>query len=105
MKVNPGGILAPQDVIGRDKLIEKIWGILKQQSVILSAERRMGKTSMIRKMEAEAGESKLVIFRDVEGMRSPIEFVEAIWQDVEKYLSRKGKTTKRVKDFLSNLEG
>ncbi len=104
MKANPGGILAPQDVIGRDNLIAKIWAILEQQSVILSAERRMGKTNMIKKMEAEGKDNQLIIFRDLEGMRSPIEFVEAVWRDVEKYLSNKGKT-KRVRDFLSHLEG
>ena len=83
LKANPGGIVAPQDVIGRDKLIARIWRMLEQQSIILSAERRMGKTTIIKKMEAEAGESKLTIYRDLEGVRSPIEFVELIWQDKE----------------------
>ena len=50
MKANPGGLVAPQDVIGRDKLIAKIWMRLEQQSLILSAERRMGKTTIIKKM-------------------------------------------------------
>lgn len=104
MKTNPGGIVAPQDVVGRDKLIAKIWMILEQQSLILSAERRMGKTTIIKKMEAEAGDSRIPIYRDLEGVRSPIEFVEAIWQDVEEYLGNKGKAI-RVRDFLSNLEG
>ncbi|MEM8722986.1 MAG: AAA family ATPase [Cyanobacteria bacterium P01_G01_bin.39] len=104
MKTNPGGIVAPQDVVGRDKLIAKIWMILEQQSLILSAERRMGKTTIIKKMEAEAGDSRIPIYRDLEGVRSPIEFVEAIWQDVEEYLGNRGKA-KRVRDFLSNLEG
>jgi hypothetical protein len=104
MKANPGGIVAPIDVVGRDKLIAKIWTRLEQQSLILSAERRMGKTTIIRKMEAESGDSRLPIYRDLEGVRTPIEFVEAIWQDVEEYLSNKGKA-RRVRDFLSNLEG
>lgn len=68
MKANAGGMLPPDNVIGRDKLIAKTWAILEQQSVILSAERRMGKTSMIRKMEAEGKDNQLIIFRDLEGM-------------------------------------
>ncbi|MDJ0580477.1 hypothetical protein [Crocosphaera sp.] len=104
MKANPGGILAPEDVIGRDKLIAKIWAILEQQSVILSAERRMGKTNMIKKMQAEGKDNKLIIFRDLEGMRSPIEFVEAVWEDVEKYLSKSQKTTQKVRQFISQFQ-
>ncbi len=104
MKANPGGIVAPQNVIGRDKLIAQIWQKLEQQSIILSAERRMGKTTVIKKMQAEVEESKLTVYRDLEGVRSPIEFVELIWLDVEKYLSKKGKA-RRVRDFVSNLEG
>ncbi|MGK7948240.1 MAG: AAA family ATPase [Xenococcaceae cyanobacterium] len=104
MKANPGGAIAPEDVIGRDKLIANLWNILDRQSLILSAERRMGKTTVIKKMEAEAPSDKLPIYRDLEGLRTPIEFVEAVWQDVEKYLSTQGKT-RRVREFLSNLEG
>ena len=104
MKANPGGTIAPEDVIGRDKLIARLWEVLERQSLILSAERRMGKTTVIRKMEAEAEDDKLPIRRDLEGLRTPIEFVEAVWQDVEKYLSKKGKA-RRVREFLSNLEG
>ncbi len=105
MRANPGGAIAPEDVIGRDKLIHKIWEHLEQQSVILSAERRMGKTTVIKKMEAEAPSDKVPIYRDLEGLRTPIEFVEAIWQDVAQYLSKKGKTGKKVLDFLRQLKG
>lgn len=72
MKANPGGAIAPKDVIGRDRLIANLWNILDQQSVIFSAERRMGKTTVIKKMEAEAPSNKLPIYRDLEGLRSPM---------------------------------
>jgi hypothetical protein len=45
MKTNPGGQLAANEVIGRDRLIAKLWQILERQSLVLTAERRMGKTS------------------------------------------------------------
>jgi len=32
MKANPGGIVAPQEVIGRDLLIEELWDRLSQHS-------------------------------------------------------------------------
>ncbi len=105
MRANPGGTIAPEDVIGRDKLIARLWQVLERQSLILSAERRMGKTTVIQKMGTEAPPDKLPIYRDLEGLRTPIEFVEAIWQDVEQYLSTKGRTGKRVQDFLHQLKG
>lgn len=104
MKVNTGGTLAPEDVIGRDKLIAKIWDILEQQSVILSAERRMGKTSIINKMQAEGKNNQLIILSDLEDIKSPIEFVERVWKDVEKYLSKSAKTTQKVKQFLNQFQ-
>ena len=105
MKANPGGIIAPQEVIGRDLLIEELWDRLQQQSLIISAERRMGKTSVIRKMSAEPPANQLTIYRDLEGIESAIEFVEAVWQDVEEYLSRSNKTATGVRKFLNQIGG
>jgi len=47
MKANPGGQIPPDEVIGRDALIKRLWRILERQSLVLSAERRMGKTCII----------------------------------------------------------
>jgi hypothetical protein len=105
MKANAGGQIAPEDVVGRDELIKSLWELLEQQSVILSAERRMGKTCMIKKMQAEAPSDKLPIYHDLEKVRSPLEFVEAIFQDVEEYLSTLKRTAKRGRELLSQLGG
>ena len=104
MKTNPGGKIAPDEVIGRDLLIAELWSRLEQQSIIISAERRMGKTSVIKKMESEPPEEKIAIFRDLEGIEAPIEFVEAIWRDVAEYLSNTQKATESVKRFLSQFK-
>ncbi len=105
IKPNPGGIIDPQNVIGRDKLIADIWERLEQQSIILSAERRMGKTTVIKKMEAEAGKHQIALYRDLEGIKSVVGFVEAIWQDVAAYLSRIKRTSKTVQGFLRAFQG
>jgi hypothetical protein len=104
-KANAGGQIAPEDVVGRDELIADLWGILEQQSVLLSAERRMGKTCIIKKMQSEAPSSKLPIYHDLEKVRSPLEFVEAVFQDVEEYLSTLKRTAKRGREFLSKIGG
>ena len=52
MKANPGGFIAPENVIGRDDFIAQLWQVLAQQSVILLAERRIGKSSILNKIVA-----------------------------------------------------
>jgi hypothetical protein len=45
MRTNPGGGLAPEEVIGRDALIADLWDKLERHSVMMTAERRMGRTA------------------------------------------------------------
>ncbi len=105
MKTNPGGQIAPSDVVGRDQLIDRLWQILERQSLVLTAERRMGKTSVIKKMEATPQAGKLVIYRDLEGVRSPLEFVEIVLSDVETYLSRLQRTAAKARELLQQIGG
>ena len=103
-KVNPGGQIAPEEIVGRDELIASLWDKLRQQSLIFSGERRIGKSSILKKMTAEAPSDLLPIYRDLEGIRTPIEFVEAVWQDTETYLREAGRA-RRVREYISELTG
>ncbi len=103
-KANPGGQIAPEETIGRDRLIKELWHRLRQQSLIFSGERRIGKSSILKKMTLEAPQDMLPIYRDLEGIKTPIEFVEGIWQDTETYLREEGKA-RRVREFISELTG
>jgi transcriptional regulator with XRE-family HTH domain len=102
-KANPGGEIAPQEIIGREQLIQEIKERLGQQSLIFIGERRIGKSSILKKMAAETDRQMLLIYRDVEGIRTPIKFVEKVWQDIELYLQEIGKAQK-VRNFLSQLQ-
>jgi transcriptional regulator with XRE-family HTH domain len=102
-KANPGGEIAPQEIIGREKLIQEIKERLAQQSLIFIGERRIGKSSTLKKMATETNVQMLPIYRDVECIRTPIEFVEKVWQDLEIYLQEVGKAQK-VRNFLSQLQ-
>ena len=103
-KANPGGQISPEEIVGRDRLIEELWDRLKQQSFIFSGERRIGKSSTLKKMVSQAPEDMLPIYRDLEGIRTPIEFVEVVWQDTETYLREEGKA-RRVREYISGLIG
>jgi len=105
MKANPGGAVSPENVMGRDRLIERLWATLKHQSLVLVAERRMGKTCIIKKMEAQPPDGTMIRVRDVGGVSSPIEFVERVAEDVEKHLNGFQKTATKTKEFLASLSG
>lgn len=105
MKVNPGGILAPTEVVGRDQLIKKLWRILDRQSLVLTAERRMGKTSIIKKMNSEAPNTVITIYRDLEGIKTAVGFAKRVLEDVEAYLSGLQKSAVRVRALLKQLTG
>ena len=49
MKANPGGQLDPSDIVGREELIDRLWRVLRRQSLVLVAVRRMGKTCIVKK--------------------------------------------------------
>jgi len=84
LRINPGGTLTPAEVVGRDSFVASIWEALGHQSVLLTAERRMGKTSVLLKLEAEPLVGTCVIKRTLQGIRSPDEFVRKFIADVEK---------------------
>lgn len=105
MRANPGGHISPKELIGRDELIADIWRRLEGRSVVLSAERRMGKTSIIKKMKAEPLAGVLPVWRDLEKVRTPEEFAELVFQDVEEHLGRFQRTALKARNFLSSIGG
>lgn len=82
LRINPGGMLTPGEVVGRDLFVSEIWRALDRQSVLLTAERRMGKTSVLLKLEAEPLTERCVIKRTLQGIRTPEEFVRKLVADV-----------------------
>ena len=105
MKANPGGYIPSAEVVGRDSLIREIWHSLERQSVVLTAERRMGKTSIVKEMADEVQSGKLPIYRDLEGIKTPVDFVQVVLRDVEGHLSRQRVTAGRTRKLLSELSG
>lgn len=105
MKANPGGSIATEDIVGRGRLVEHLWQTLSRQSLVLVAERRIGKSCVIKKMQAEEPEGMLTFARDVENIESTLEFVERIYHDVENHLSRSQRTTGRARRLLRELAG
>ena len=100
MKANPGGSIAPQNVVGRDRLIEQIWNTLEGQSVILTAERRIGKTSVIKKMQAEPRAGSHPVFQDLESVHTPEEFALLVYERVQNFLGLWKRVANSAQRFL-----
>jgi hypothetical protein len=105
MRANPGGLIAPSDVVGRDRLIDTIWRSLDQQSVQLISERRIGKTSVARKMTAEPRDGFICFFRDLEQLSTIPEFVDAVYRDSASKLGVKDRFALGFKDLVGRLTG
>jgi hypothetical protein len=105
MRTNPGGQIDPAEIVGRDELVSHLWDVLRRQSLVLTAERRMGKTSVVLKMRAEAASDKLAIYRDLERVHTPLEFTQLVYDDVSDYLSLLNRTARRAQQLVMQLGG
>jgi hypothetical protein len=105
MKANPGGELKPEHVVGRDGIIQNLWRVLDRQSVILTAERRMGKTSTIKKMNAEIPLGWAAVYQELEGIRTRAEFVERLFRKVKTFLGRSNRAEQAFQAVLKKLGG
>ncbi|MCZ6653648.1 MAG: ATP-binding protein [Planctomycetota bacterium] len=65
----------------------------------------MGKSCVIKKLQAEKPAGVLTFVRDVENVATPLEFVERIYHDVEEHLSRRQKTAGRTRRLLQEVAG
>jgi hypothetical protein len=105
MKANPGGQIDLKSVIGRDQLIENIWDMVQQQSLVITAERRIGKTTVMKKMAAEPQVGWLPVYQDLETCHSAAEFAMSVYRQVHQFLNVKGKLARRSKELLGSLGG
>jgi hypothetical protein len=97
--------VGPKNVVGRDKLIELIWKRLDTQSLRFTAERRVGKTTVMTKMAAEPKAGYEVLFMDLEGIDSPTRFVELVINRALPLLPVTGKMKKWWDDFRNATGG
>ena len=79
MRINPGGRLNTKDVIGRNDEIARYWGVLERQSLVISAERRIGKTHILLKMQDECRGGYLPFYQDLEAVHSIADLIRSIY--------------------------
>jgi len=105
MKANPGGQIDAKSVIGRNRLIDDLWATVEMQSVVITAERRIGKSTVMKKMVSEPAAGWLPVYQDLETCHTAIEFAMAVYREVHKFLKRSGKFARSCKDLFGKLGG
>ena len=77
--LNTGGPLAPEDVIGREREVADVFRSLASVGVVITGERRMGKTSLARVIARDArARGWTVVSQSAEGFTTVAEFSEAL---------------------------
>ena len=105
MKANPGGQIDLSAVVGRESLIAQLWATLAVQSLAMTAERRIGKTTVTQKMAAEPAAGWTAVYQDLEGFHSATEFALGVYREVDRFLGAKKRIARRSKEFLTALGG
>jgi AAA+ ATPase superfamily predicted ATPase len=105
MKPNPGGVITGNAIIDRENDIQMIWTALKNQSVVLISERRIGKTSVLRKMTENPKDGWIPVLYWVEGKSEPIDFVEGLYRLIIEKEILEESYFKKFKNFYIKYAG
>ncbi len=97
--------VSPKGVVGRDRLIQRIWKRLERESLRFLAERRVGKTSVLKKMAAQPPAGFHPIFLDLEKVHSADRFVEVLIGELRSLMATKDKVSTGFVDFLALFGG
>jgi len=97
--------ISPKNVVGRDKLIDLIWKKLGKKSIRFTAERRVGKTTVMAKMEMEKRSGFEVVFLEVEGIDSPAKFTQHLFNKVNPLMSKSDKAIQAFYKLFNSLGG
>lgn len=93
-----GNVATGKDFFDRERIREDIWRYLEDNHLILRGVRRLGKSSILRKIEEEAAEKELLsVYKDVGGAKTAEEFLTRLEEvlpnaTVMGYLEKKSKS-------------
>jgi hypothetical protein len=74
----PGGVPEPEELIGRDHLIDVLWNQLAGNNILLVAPRRFGKTGVMRHVLKRPRPKYLPLYLEVEEIASPEAFASEL---------------------------
>lgn len=105
MKANPGGHIDPAFAIGRDPLVRVLWDTVTHQSVDMTAERRLGKTVVMKMMQASPRHGWQAVYQDLEDIGTAFELSMSVYQAVDQHLGMGKRSMRRTKELFNYLGG
>ena len=103
MKINPGGMLDPKEIVGRNREIARYWVVLERQGLVLGGERRIGKTHILKKMHEEGHPGLVTVYQELEGIQSLSELVRELYHAMSALLRGAGKLKAAALDVWESL--
>ena len=98
-----GGVIKLENVICRELIIERYWQILQIKGISLFAERRFGKSSIIRKMAKNPTSGFVTIYKSVQGVISIEDFVEVLFEKAQEEELFNKKKLAFIKNLWNNV--
>jgi len=98
-----GGVLEPSQIIGREDIIKEYWKILQRQGFVLYAERRFGKSAVLKKMNAKNKKGFLTIYKGVEGAKNANEFVNSLFEQIKEKKIIKESILKKAEGWFYSI--
>jgi hypothetical protein len=101
-----GGSPRAGSIFYRDDLVDRLVDALGAgESIVLTAEKRVGKTGVMRVLEARSDSAMAVVYRDVEGVGSPRRLAELVTEDVRPFLGAGDRARHRLRSWCEKLGG
>lgn len=99
------------EIVGRDDLAKQVWQTLAEKSIVLTGERRMGKTYLLYKLRGEAEQNQQnwitgwhCLFQDLSECSTPLEFVQKVLDEAQRLLGFWKKKLVQTNRFLSTFQ-
>lgn len=106
MRIQTGQVVRGDDFWDRPYLMEDIYEIIENSGhVLLVAPRRVGKTSLMRRVEDTASEAYVVVYIDVEGEETIEEFWKKVFEEMmaEKFISTLKNNAKNLYKTIKSI--
>ena len=105
MRINPGGRLDIKDVMGRDSEIARYWKVLSRQGLVISAERRIGKTHIVLKMRDECQCGYQPFYHDLEAVHSIADLIRLLYGTIHESSDPRLRRKARIAKLTTLLPG
>ena len=104
----PGGVPEPEELFGREHLIQCVWDLLAGNNIYLVAPRRFGKTGIMAHILKRPRDGYLPVYLDVEDVHDPERFASELiaalleHDKLRSYLSAAKGLPSNLMDFLTS---